>query len=278
MMKQFALPDGVRLNVYDAGHGHPLVMLHGWSQSAAMFRHQIQEFSGRTRVIVPDLRGHGLSEKPSFGYRIARLARDLAILLNALQVKSADLMGWSMGASVLWSYIDQFGSDRIRKLILVDEPACVVKLPTLSAQEIAEAGAIIDLPGLHTLLAGLTGPDSPSIRRGFLDSMLSPQADAALRQWLLSENLQMPAVHAATLLLHHATQDWRDLIPRIDVPTLVIGGEASHVDPRSQQWIARQIPGSKLEIISASDRGSHFPFVENPVLFNRLVADFLGIR
>jgi pimeloyl-ACP methyl ester carboxylesterase len=276
-MKQFVLPDGVRLNVHDAGNGHPLVMLHGWSQSAAMFRHQTQEFGGRTRVIVPDLRGHGLSEKPSFGYRIARLARDLAVLLNELQVKSADLLGWSMGASVLWSFIDQYGSDRIRKLILVDEPACVVQLPDMSPQQVAEAGAILDLPGLHGLLAGLWGPDSLSIRRGFLDSMLSPQADEALRQWLLSENLRMPAGHAATLLLNHATQDWRDLIPRIDVPTLVIGGEASHVDPRSQEWISRCIPGAKLEIISAPDRGSHFPFLENPVLFNRLVGDFLGI-
>jgi pimeloyl-ACP methyl ester carboxylesterase len=276
-MKQFVLPDGVRLNVHDTGNGHPLVMLHGWSQSAAMFRHQIQEFGGRARVIVPDLRGHGLSDKPSFGYRIPRLARDLAVLLNELQVKSADLLGWSMGASVLWSFIDQYGSDRIRKLVLVDEPACVVQLPDMSPQQVAEAGAILDLPGLHGLLAGLAGPDSLSIRRGFLDSMLSPQADAALRQWLLSENLQMPAGHAATLLLNHATQDWRDLIPRIDVPTLVIGGEASHVDPRSQEWISSCIPGAKLEIISASDRGSHFPFLENPVLFNRLVGDFLGI-
>jgi pimeloyl-ACP methyl ester carboxylesterase len=276
-MKQFVLPDGVRLNVHDTGTGHPLVMLHGWSQSAAMFRHQIQEFGGRTRVIVPDLRGHGLSDKPSFGYRIPRLARDLAVLLNELQVKSADLLGWSMGAAVLWSFIDQYGSDRIRKLVLVDEPACVVQLPDMSPQQVAEAGAILDLPGLHGLLAGLAGPDSLSIRRGFLDSMLSPQADAALRQWLLSENLQMSAGHAATLLLNHATQDWRDLIPRIDVPTLVIGGEASHVDPRSQEWISRCIPGAKLEIISASDRGSHFPFIENPVLFNRLVGDFLGI-
>lgn len=87
----------------------------------------------------------------------------------------------------------------------------------------------------------------------------------------------MPACHAAALLLDHATQDWRDLIPRIDVPTLVVGGRASHVDPLSQEWIAGQIRASRLEIIAAEERGSHFPFLENPPLFNRLVGDFLGL-
>ena len=274
-MKDFVLPDGVRLSLHDAGRGHPLVMLHGWSQSAAMFRNQIQEFSRIARVIVPDLRGHGLSDKPSFGYRVARLACDVNSLLDHLQVQSVDLLGWSMGASVAWSYIDLFGSRRIRKLILVDEPACVVQLPDMSRQEATEAGAIFDLAGLQGLLAGLTGPDSRVVRRGFLDGMLSREADEATRTWLMDESLQMPPGHAAALLLDHATLDWRDLIPRIDVPTLVIGGAVSHVNPLSQQWIASRIRNSKLTIISAAERGSHFPFVETAQLFNRLVRDFL---
>jgi len=277
-MKELVLANGLRLSLHDAGRGHPVVMLHGWSQSAAMFRHQIDEFSHVTRVIAPDLRGHGLSEKPSSGYRVARLARDLDLLLDQLHVQSADIIGWSMGASVAWSYIELFGSRRIRKLVLVDEPACVVRLPDMTPQDVVAAGAIFDLPGLQELLAGLTGPDSRAVRQGFLDGMLSREADEATRQWLMAENLLMPAGYAAALLLDHATQDWRDLIPTIDVPTLVIGGKASHVNPLSQEWIASRIPGAKLAIIDAADRGSHFPFLENPALFNRIVADFLDIR
>ena len=277
-MKHLMLPDGVQLSLRDAGQGHPLLMLHGWSQSAAMFRYQIEEFSRVTRVLAPDLRGHGLSDKPAFGYRIASLARDVNELLDQLGVDCADMLGWSMGASVLWSFIDLFGSRRIRKLVLVDEPACVVQLPGMSANEIAEAGAIVDLAGLQSLIAGLLGPESLAVRRAFLDGMLSKHPTEETRQWLMDESLKMPPAYAAALLLDHATQDWRDLIPRIDVPTLVVGGESSHVNPQSQKWIASQIRASRLEIIPAADRGSHFPFIENPALFNRLVGEFLGLR
>jgi pimeloyl-ACP methyl ester carboxylesterase len=275
-MKHLVLPDGVRLSLHDAGQGHPLLMLHGWSQSAAMFRYQIEQFSSVTRVIAPDLRGHGLSDKPAFGYRVASLARDVNHLLDQLGVDSADMLGWSMGASVLWSFIDLFGSRRIRKLVLVDEPACVVQLPGMNANEIVEAGAIFDLAGLQGLIAGLLGPESLAVRRAFLDGMLSKHPNEETRQWLMSESLKMPPTCAAALLLDHATQDWRDLIPRIDVPTLVVGGESSHVNPLSQKWIASRIRSSRLAIISAQERGSHFPFIENPTLFNRLVGEFLG--
>jgi len=277
-MKHLMLPDGVRLGVQDAGRGPPLLMLHGWAQSAAMFRYQIEAFSAVTRVIAPDLRGHGLSDKPDYGYRIASLARDVNDLLDQLGVECADMLGWSMGASVLWSFIDLFGSRRIRKLVLVDEPACVVQVPGMSAAEIADAGAIVDLAGLQGLIAGLLGPESLAVRRAFLDGMLSRHATEETRQWLMNESLQMSPAHAAALLLDHATQDWRDLIPRIDVPTLVVGGESSHVNPQSQKWIASRIRSAKLAIIAAADRGSHFPFIENPSLFNRLVGEFLGLR
>jgi pimeloyl-ACP methyl ester carboxylesterase len=275
-MKDYILPDGVRLSLCDAGSGRPIVMLHGWSQTAAMFHHQIAEFSSAARVIAPDLRGHGQSDKPEGGYRVPALARDLKALLDHLSIESADVIGWSMGAAVIWSFIDLFGTARIRNLVLVDEPACVVQLPGMTEQDVADAGAIFDLTGLQGLMAGLLGPQSSEVRRGFVNGMLSPHADEAMRNWILEENLKMPAACAAALLLNHATQDWRDLIARIDVPTLVIGGEVSHVNPISQKWIAGALHRSKLEIISAADRGSHFPFLENPALFNRLVREFLG--
>jgi len=71
-------------------------------------------------------------------------------------------------------------------------------------------------------------------------------------------------------------QDWRDVLPRIDVPTLVVAGEVSHVAPASQQWTAEHVPGAQLRTFSADEGGSHFPFYEGPEHFARVLLDFLA--
>ena len=117
--------DGVELTYTDSGSdnpgGVPLVMLHGWGQTQAMFRHQVEGLA--RRVVTVDQRGHGVSAKPHHGYRIARLARDAQELLDHLAIDRADVLGWSMGVSVWWSFIDQFGTDRIRRFVAVDQPS-----------------------------------------------------------------------------------------------------------------------------------------------------------
>ena len=70
-------------------------------------------------------------------------------------------------------------------------------------------------------------------------------------------------------------QDWRDVLPRITVPTLIVGGEASLFNPQSQRWIATQIPGARLAMFAAEDGGSHFMWLENPKRFNALVRAFV---
>ena len=84
--KHFTTADGVRLHYLEAGSGKPLVLIHGWSQCAEEFKHQIAELSGSYRVIAIDQRGHGESEKPGFGYKIHRLSKDLRELLISLDL------------------------------------------------------------------------------------------------------------------------------------------------------------------------------------------------
>ncbi|MDT9702516.1 alpha/beta hydrolase, partial [Streptomyces sp. P17] len=76
-------------------------------------------------------------------------------------------------------------------------------------------------------------------------------------------------------LLSHCTNDWRDILSRIDRPTLVTGGTVSHVSPRSQRFIHGQIAGSIYREFSDEEGGAHFPFLEAPDVFSRVVGDFL---
>jgi pimeloyl-ACP methyl ester carboxylesterase len=100
-MASFTTHDGVELAYEDrGGNGFSLVMLHGWGQTQAMFRHQLSDLAPDRRIVTLDMRGHDRSAKPRFGYRIARFSRDVYELLDHLRIERFDALGWSMGVSI----------------------------------------------------------------------------------------------------------------------------------------------------------------------------------
>lgn len=268
--------DGVGLNLLEAGSGAPLLLIPGWSQTAAMFRHQLDGLSDRYRVMALDLRGHGESDKPTHGYRVSRLACDLHEVLEALGLDSLAVLGHSMGNAVLWSHFELFGRDRFSKLVIAEQPPTLLARPGWSAEARDRAGCITDGAELGRNCDALIGADSRNFSAAFVEGMLSPGVSPADRRFIVEENLRMPRMAAAALLQDTAMADWRDLIPRIDIPTLIIAGRASVVPFASQEWIQSQIPGAQLEGFAAEEGGSHFMFWENPEKFNRVVAEFLG--
>jgi non-heme chloroperoxidase len=268
--------DGVRLHYLEAGSGKPILMIPGWSQTAEQFRHQLTGLSDRYRVIALDMRGHGESDKPDFGYKISRLAKDVRDVIEALDLQEVNILGHSMGCSVIWSYYDLYGPDRLSKLLLIDQMPMITSNPAWSEQEKTDSGAIFSPQTLHETVNALAGPDGVETTRGFIGNMVTGQIPDADKEWIIERNLTMPRQHAATLLYNHATQDWRDLIPRLQLPTLVVGGRVSIVPWQSQAWIAAQVPGARLEIFEEEEGGNHFMFIEGYQKFNDIVADFVG--
>ena len=269
--------DGVKLSFIEKGKGQPLVLVPGWSQTAAMFKYQIDELSKQYRVIALDMRGHGDSAKPTHGYRIARLAHDLHDFLVGMDLKDIVLGGHSMGASVIWSYWEQFDGARVSKLVLIDQAATVTVQPGWTDADKAETGAVFEPKALFDTCAALAGPDGEKTTAGLVNGLFfTKQFPPDQLAWVLAENLKMPRGYAAKLLADHCIQDWRDVIPRISVPTLVVGGEASFFPPDSQLWIGRQISGAQVTVFGADEGGSHFMFLENPAFFNEVVAQFIG--
>jgi len=269
--------DGMRLHYIARGSGKPLVLIPGWSQTAAMYRDQLSGLSSRYQVIALDMRGHGESAKPAGGYRIARLAQDTHDALLALGLHDVALGGHSMGCSVVWSYLEHYGPDQISKLVLIDQAPCTTAWPGWSDDEKAEAGTVFDHASLYDTAAAVAGTDGAKATENLINTaFFTKQYPRDQLAWVLAENLKLPREHAAKLLVDHGTKDWRDVIRTITVPALVVGGRASLFNPKSQQWIARQIPGSRAEIFEERESGSHFSFLENPTKFNRLVTEFLG--
>ncbi len=117
-MPYFTSNDGVRLFYEDTGQGRPLILIHGWTFSGRFFHRNISTLAEHARVITVDLRGHGRSDKPDRGYRISRLAADLNNLLEQLNLRDVTLLCWSLGAPVIWSYLELFDRDRVRDITL----------------------------------------------------------------------------------------------------------------------------------------------------------------
>ena len=277
--KSFVTSDQVNLNYLEAGSGAPLVMLPGWSQTAEQYKLQIEELSANYRCLALDMRGHGASDKPEHGYSIHRLAKDVHEFLTELKLENVTLLGWSMGCSIIWAYWELFGAERLAKLVLVDETPCIAINPAWSPEELANAGGVLPSEAITELCNAIASPDAEAgetARVNLVSSMLTPDCPTELKQWILACNAQLPLKHAATLLYNHCHQDWRSIILRINIPTLVIGGRISLVPWRAMEWIANQIPNARLEIFEADEGGQHFLFLENPQKLNRLVAEFIG--
>ena len=233
----FTTNDGIKLHYLEAGSGNPLVMIPGWSQSAMEFKYQLTGLSDKYHVYALDMRGHGESAKPNHGYRIQRLSADVHDFLVANMITSN---------------------------------------PAWSPQELEDAGAIFDGKSLFDNVNALAGHDGVKTTEGFIRGMFTKQYPVDAVNWVIQENLKFPREYAARLLFDHATNDWRDLIPAISIPTLVVGGKASLVPWKSQVWIGKQIKGAKTEIFEENEGGAHFMFMENPEKFNRLVNEFNG--
>jgi pimeloyl-ACP methyl ester carboxylesterase len=121
---QIIAVNGVSLRVEDHGSGPPVLLLHGWPDSASLWRHQIPFLTGHgLRVIAPDLRGFGGSSRPPAvaDYAVPQLVADVTGVLDALGVESAGVVGHDWGAAVAWALAIRH-PERVRKLVAISVP------------------------------------------------------------------------------------------------------------------------------------------------------------
>jgi pimeloyl-ACP methyl ester carboxylesterase len=266
----------VYLGVVEAGAGRPIVIVPGWSQTADQWKAYVAHLSSSHRVLAIDMRGHGTSSRPEHGYRISRLAADLQAVLAHEDVEDITVIGHSMGCAVIWSYLELFGSSKIKNLVLVDQTPALVAEPGASAAEEGKAGAIFTAEEAFGMVQGLRGPEAVALTSRLLKTMTSEVFPAEDFEWLLEQNLLMPRDLAGRLLYDHVFKDWTDVIRRIDVPTLVIGAQGSIAPWQAMKAVGDMIRQSETFIFDANDRGSHFAFLENPEKLLHVIEDFLG--
>lgn len=273
----FVTNDGVKLSYWEAGQGRPLIFVPGWSANGAQYVNVLYLLSKHYHVYVLDPRNQGLSQQVEYGGRIARFSMDLKNFTEHLGLQSADYCGWSMGASVLWSYIDLFGTNGVRRACFVDEPISIYSHDDWSEEERRDAG------GTTTSAERMVAAFSKGAPVNSLITDIKPieryrLTDApafANSESFANAFVQNDPAALSRVLFDHVTNDWRDVVAhKVNVPVAIFSGEESNNLP-SQRWAASVIPRARLYAYTASEQGDHFLMFKNPMKFTEDLRAFL---
>ena len=248
--------DGVRLYYDEAGYGRHVILIHGGGLSNVWWRRNFPVLAERFHVIAPDTRGCGRSDRPAWGHRTARYAKDVRDIIEALDLHDVTLVGWSIGTRTTYSYLELFGSDRLRGAVLVDETVHITLHDPPEPGKPQQPGES-DEDFNHRWLASMFAPES-------LDRLTAEE-----QAWMVGSQTDTPG--SETLGADYLAQDWRPLCPTIDLPVLVTTGRHAGAYVGCV-YAAEHIPGARLEVFENS---SHALFYEEADKFNRVVADFI---
>jgi pimeloyl-ACP methyl ester carboxylesterase len=239
----------------DHGTGKPVVLIHGWPLSGRSWEKQVTVLlEGGFRVITYDRRGFGDSSKPAFGYEYDTFAEDLHKLVTKLDLRDATLVGFSMGGGEVARYLGTYGTEHVTKAVFIaaippfllktaDNPEGVDR----SIFEGIEKGIVADRPAfLSGFLANFYNVD---ILRG---ERISDQVVQ------LSWNIGAGASPKGTLDCVPAwLTDFRKDLAAIDVPTLVIHGDADRILPidATGKRTHELVKGSRLVVVEGGPHG-----------------------
>jgi pimeloyl-ACP methyl ester carboxylesterase len=209
-MTYLQTPTGVKLRVTDRGRGAPpLVLVHGWKGSHRLWDPVIARLESDHRLVALDLRGMGESDKPRAAYDFDELAGDLRFVIDALAVRDAVLVGWSMGVTVSLSYLDSGGAS-VSGVVLVNGPLRLTRTP-----DFPHAMSDEQFEGYLTRLRD----EWPAGEREFqAQTLLEPVP--ALVDWLYGIALQTPLDVALRVVREQAKLDMRGALAGLEVPVL----------------------------------------------------------
>lgn len=242
-MPYVATRDGTRLFYEDWGTGRPVLLLHGWPLSGAMWEYQVPALlaAGR-RCVTIDRRGFGRSDRSSGGYDFDTFADDLADVIAALDVRDATLVGYSMGGGEIVRYLARHGTARVARVALVGAALASMDeaMATMMAHALADDRPRFLADGVPTLFAASAGEP----------------VSAAQMQWVVGLALAASPLATLACLRLFGRTDLRADLTALDVATLVVHGDADLSQPIAiAREVATAVPGARLVEYSGAPHG-----------------------
>jgi pimeloyl-ACP methyl ester carboxylesterase len=267
--------DGARLHVRVGGHGPAVVLLHGFGDTGDMWGQLATALTKDHRVVVPDLRGMGLSSKPAEGYEKKGQAGDIRAVLERLGIDKADVVGHDIGTMVAYAYAARY-PDKTTKLVVMDAP-----VPGVPPWE-----KIVRLPALWHFDFG--GADAERLVKGreriYLDRFWNDfsgnprKIDEGTRAHYAKLYARPGAMRASFAQFRSIRKDSEDnaesVKTKLTMPVLAIGGEKSF--GASQAVVMRNAATNVTELVVPG--AGHWLMEEAPEVTVEAVQGFLHLR
>lgn len=262
--------DTVKLAYFDYGTGKPVVLIHGWPLSKEMWEYQVDDLvNAGFRVIGYDRRGFGMSDRPWFGYDYDTLTDDLRAVIEQLDLNDVTLVGFSMGGGEVARYFTRYRGERVSRAVLISSIVPYV----LKADDNPDGVPADAIDGM------LTGVKENRI--DFLDSfgkefygihfLKHPVSDATLQYYGAIAAMASPRATLECIKSFSYT-DFRKDAPAINVPTLIIHGDADKIVPMacSSDQSTRLIPDNQYIVYEGAPHGLFY--TDKNRLSNHLVS------
>lgn len=262
----------IQLYYEDHGSGDPVVLIHGYPLSGASWEKQLAVLLPQGhRVITYDRRGFGKSSQPSTGYNYDTFAEDLRKLITHLDLRDFALVGFSMGGGEVARYIGKYGSKGVTKAVFMSSvPPFLLK--TNDNPEGVDAGVF---EGIQKAIAA----DRYAFFAEFFKNFFNTDV-------YLGKRISEHAIHASWSVAAGASpiaslacvpawhEDFRADLARVDVPTLVMQGDADRIVPfaASGQRTAKLVKGARLVVVKDGPHAINWTHADqvNPELVNFL--------
>jgi non-heme chloroperoxidase len=267
--------NGADIQIYyeDHGAGQPVVLIHGYPLNGASWEKQQRVLlQAGYRVITYDRRGFGRSSRPTIGYDYDTFAADLNTLLGHLGLDDVVLVGFSMGTGEVTRYLGTYGSGRVRKAVLMG----AIPPYLLKTDDNPEG---VDQKVFDDIKAAVVA-DRPAYMKDFLDNFYNVDVLGGTRisdqAW---QNSFVTAVGASAYAAEACVDTWltdfRNDLPKIDVPTLLVHGDADRILPYAST--AARLPGliEDLTVVTI-EGGPHNIAWTHPEIVNEALLDFLA--
>ncbi len=254
---------GIEIAFDEAGHGNPVVLLHGFPLNRSMWSEQVEVLRTNYRVITPDLRGHGETTVVDEPATMEESAHDVAALLDELKIESASVAGLSMGGYVALAFCRLY-PHRVSSLILADTRAGADSDDVRRGREESAQRALREC--------------MDAIAETMIPKLLSLET-LARKSEIVSRVREMingtrPEGAAAALRGMAVRRDQTSFLSEISIPTLILVGSADSLTPPEEAMLMhRAIRDSRMVTI---ERAGHLSNFEQPEAFNRALLDFLA--
>lgn len=253
-MPYFTTSDGTRLFYRVAGKGTPtLIFIHGWCSNIRHWEPQARAFSRKHRVVRVDLRGHGRSDAPAKGYTIRGFADDVAALARSLRVRSAVVVGHSMGGPVALELAKRH-RERVRALVLVDS-TLVWSPATVAASE--------------PFIESLEGPDYPAPLGEFYARLFRDASNRNLAARVAMEAMRTPQHAAVGAMRGLLAANSPAAAKRVRQPALFVAASQS---PARWDKLRELLPQVQFARVVGA---GHFLQLEAPEQFNAMLRRFI---